>query len=196
MKYCLAFITGLLICIPNIILAQDADEGQLLLFEPYQGTEQVQAISGVLNMEQFEWAKHRYLQQTLAFYQIIADHEADFSPQDALHPVESEDACRALNKEIERYYQAQAASIKNTVEILSRNAPLLSDAQKSEWALMYQDKLSQHPLVVRAQGILYECLYKFKRLDHGPMNFRFDRSMRKIFDLHAPLMDAMLGNVD
>ncbi|MGI5830757.1 MAG: hypothetical protein ACOX8U_11425 [Bradymonadia bacterium] len=194
--FILAFFVVLL---PTPALAQDFDEGQLLLFEPYEGPNdlRVPRVSDTVAPSVFfEDAQQQYLALSLGFYQMVTDLDAKFVSYDALHPVDNEVACRALNNAVLRYIQLKEGEITKVVKLLSLAAAEIDDASKSKWAKQYSDKLTHHPLAVRGQRILYECLHRFKRLDQSPMNFRFDRTMRTYFSLHQPLIDAVLGNVD
>lgn len=106
--------------------------------------------------------------------------------------------CALLNGELEKYITEHEASLKHAVSTLILQTQKMNEAEKQAYA----DKLKvcldpdQHPTFRVGKKVLYVCIYRTKNVRNVPLTYSVEKTMRRLFAIQEPLLDAWLGNVD
>lgn len=106
--------------------------------------------------------------------------------------------CALLNGELEQYITEHETSLKHAVSMLVLQTQKMNEAEKQAYA----DKLKvcldpeRHPTFRVGKKVLYACIYRTKNIRNVPLTYSVEKTMRRLFTIQEPLLDAWLGNVD
>ena len=188
---------GLIFILANVsvpwqsALAQDEVEGDAPPIFVEGAPEDIRPVQhGVSNISEESWqsARDQWIQLTLSYYDGIIALVAK-TPAEV-------DVCFQMNKYTTDFLAKNEAGLKKAVSILSDVSRSLTDAQREEWAEYFKKKLFESTKMREAQNYMYPCLYKLYNSENKPKGYRFDRSIRAMFELQLPIIYEWIGNVD
>ncbi len=104
-------------------------------------------------------------------------------------------ACAKLDQQLSTLITQNEAQLKKSVEVLVRNSKNMNDADRADLAAQFRD-CTERLKTKEAQHVLYACVYRQKNTRNVPLSYSVEKTMRKLYMIQEPLLNAWLGNVD
>ena len=106
--------------------------------------------------------------------------------------------CARLNTELDQFITANEGELRHAVDDLVARTPGMGDAEKQQMAKQLADCTdpNRHPSMRVGKKVLYSCIYRTKNIRNVPLPYSVEKTMRRLYTIQLPLLDAWLGNVD
>ncbi len=106
--------------------------------------------------------------------------------------------CAKLNTELDQFITASEGELRHAVDDLVSQAATMGDAEKQQMAKKLADCTDpdRHPTMRAGKKVLYSCIYRTKNIRNVPLPYSVEKTMRRLYTIQEPLLDAWLGNVD
>ena len=104
--------------------------------------------------------------------------------------------CAGLNASISSYVDAHSEALSRVTEALVQETSTLDEGERAEFASRLRVSLAGIESRVRAQEILWYCLYKDKDELGRPREYSVERTMKAWYRIQEPLITSWIGEVD
>jgi len=104
-------------------------------------------------------------------------------------------ACAKIDQQLTTLISQNEAQIKKSVETLVLNTKNLDEADRADFAAKFADCSAKFK-TQQAQQVIYACVYRQKNTRNVPLSYSVEKTLRKLYTLQEPLLNAWLGNVD
>ena len=103
--------------------------------------------------------------------------------------------CAALNKELEGFISQHEAELRRAVSVLTTATASMDEAERADLASKFEDCVSRFNTKA-SQKVIYACVYRQTDIRNVPLPYSVEKTLRRLFTIEEPLIDAWLGNVD